>query len=62
MRLRTGGVWEIFMPGVGAGAPYKYAVKSRFRCHSQMKADPYGFGMETPPKSASVVVDLLRVA
>jgi 1,4-alpha-glucan branching enzyme len=58
MRTRTGGVWEIFIPGVGHGVPYKYSVKSRFRGHSQMKSDPYGFSMETPPKSASVVVDL----
>ncbi|HEX7361529.1 MAG TPA: 1,4-alpha-glucan branching protein GlgB [Bryobacteraceae bacterium] len=58
MRLRTGGVWEIFLPGVGAGTPYKYMVKSRFRGYSQMKADPYGFSMETPPKSASVVTDI----
>ncbi|MGH9653853.1 MAG: 1,4-alpha-glucan branching protein GlgB, partial [Bryobacteraceae bacterium] len=58
MRLRTGGVWEIFLPAVGAGAPYKYMVKSRFRGYSQMKADPYGFWMETPPKSASVVTDI----
>ncbi|MGH9618842.1 MAG: 1,4-alpha-glucan branching protein GlgB [Bryobacteraceae bacterium] len=58
MRLRTGGVWEIFIPGVGAGTSYKYMVKSRFRGYSQMKADPYGFWMETPPKSASVVTDI----
>jgi 1,4-alpha-glucan branching enzyme len=58
MRSRTGGVWEIFIPGVGVGAPYKYAVKSRFLGYSQMKSDPYGFLMETPPKSASIVVDL----
>ncbi|MGH9697620.1 MAG: GlgB N-terminal domain-containing protein, partial [Bryobacteraceae bacterium] len=58
MRARTGGVWEIFLPGVGPGTSYKYAVKSRFRGYSQMKSDPYGFWMETPPKSASVVTDL----
>jgi len=58
MRARTGGVWEIFIPGVTAGAPYKYAVKSRFVGYSQMKSDPYGFLMETPPKSASIVVDM----
>ncbi len=58
MRLRTGGVWEIFMPGVGPGSAYKYAIKSRFRGYSQMKSDPYGFGMEAPPKSASIVADL----
>jgi 1,4-alpha-glucan branching enzyme len=58
MRQRTGGVWEIFMPGIAAGTAYKYAVKSRFRGHSQMKSDPYGFLMETPPKTASIVVDM----
>ena len=26
--------------------------------HRQLKADPYGFGMEVPPKSASVVTDI----
>ncbi len=60
MRARTGGVWEIFIPGITTGAPYKYSVKSKFRGHSQLKADPYGFLMETPPKSASVVVDLTK--
>ncbi len=58
MRLRNGGVWELFLPGVGAGAAYKYFVRSRFHGYQQLKADPYGFGCETPPKSASVVRDL----
>ena len=58
MRARTSGVWEIFIPGVEAGTSYKYAVKSRFRGYSQMKSDPYGFEMETPPKSASIVADI----
>ncbi|HEX3685431.1 MAG TPA: 1,4-alpha-glucan branching protein GlgB [Bryobacteraceae bacterium] len=58
MRLRTGGVWEIFIPGVGPGESYKYFVQSRFHGFREEKADPYGFSMEVPPKSASVVVDL----
>ena len=58
MRLRTGGVWEIFIPGVRPGTAYKYAVKSHYRGYSQMKSDPYGFGTETPPKSASIVSDI----
>jgi 1,4-alpha-glucan branching enzyme len=58
MRSRTGGVWEIFIPDVAVGEAYKYAVKSRFRGYSQMKADPYGFATEEPPKSASIVIDL----
>ncbi len=33
-----------FHSGRRPATPYKYAVKSRFRGYSQMKADPYGFG------------------
>jgi len=55
MRLRNGGVWEIFLPGVGEGAAYKYFVRSRLAAYRQLKADPYAFFCETPPKSASVV-------
>ncbi|MDQ2944818.1 MAG: 1,4-alpha-glucan branching protein GlgB [Acidobacteriota bacterium] len=58
MRLRTGGIWELFIPGIGEGACYKYSVRSRFLGHYQQKADPYGFQMEAPPKSASVVCAL----
>jgi 1,4-alpha-glucan branching enzyme len=57
MRARTGGIWEIFLPGIGVGTSYKYAVKSRFHGYFQMKADPYAFASEAPPKSASVVSD-----
>jgi len=60
MRARTGGVWEIFLPEVGQGSSYKYAVKSRFHGYSQMKADPYGFQMEKPPQSASIVSDVWK--
>lgn len=58
MRLRNGGIWEIFVPGLSPGMPYKYYVRSRHLGHRQLKADPYGFACEVPPKSASVVVDL----
>lgn len=58
MRLRTSEVWEIFIPGIGTGVAYKYYVRSRHLGHRQLKADPYGFGSEVPPKSASVVVDM----
>jgi 1,4-alpha-glucan branching enzyme len=58
MRLRNDGIWEIFIPGLGQGATYKYFIRSRFEGYQQMKADPYAFCSETPPKSASVVWDL----
>ncbi len=60
MRRRNGGIWELFVPGLGVGAPYKYNVKSRFAGYQQLKADPYAFCCETPPKSASVVWDINR--
>ncbi len=60
MRRRSGGVWEIFIPGIGQGAAYKYHVRSRFAGFQQLKADPYAFYCETPPKSASVVWDVTR--
>lgn len=55
MRVHGGGVWELFLPGIGEGAHYKYAIRSRIAGYRQQKADPYGFGTEVPPKSASVV-------
>ncbi|MGO9258334.1 MAG: 1,4-alpha-glucan branching protein GlgB [Bryobacteraceae bacterium] len=60
MRRRNGGIWELFVPGLGVGASYKYNVKSRFAGYQQLKADPYAFSCELPPKSASVVWDLAR--
>ncbi len=43
MRRRNGGVWEIFMPALEAGATYKYHVRSMVRGYEQMKADPFAF-------------------
>ena len=37
------------MPGVGAGAAYKYHIVSRQDGYSVDKADPYAFAAEPPP-------------
>jgi len=58
MRLRDGGIWEFFLPGACEGCTYKYNVRSRLHGYRQLKADPYAFYCETPPKSASVVANL----
>jgi 1,4-alpha-glucan branching enzyme len=58
MRRRSGGVWELFLPGAPVGLAYKYFIRSRFHGYRQEKADPYAFQCEVPPKSASVVCDL----
>ena len=60
MRRRGGGVWELFVPGLAQGATYKYNIKSRLAGYQQLKADPYAFSCETPPKSASVVWDYAK--
>ena len=52
------GIWEVFVPGVGPGALYKYHITSHHNGVKLEKADPFGARFETPPKSASVVWDL----
>ncbi len=50
------GFWELFIPEIGEGTLYKYAVK---HCGNVVeKSDPYGFAAEVPPRTASKVVDL----
>ena len=54
--LGASGVWEIFVPGVGEGAHYKFEVKDRDG-NLMLKADPYGYFFEAAPKNASIVWD-----
>ena len=59
MRSRGGsGIWELFLPDVGEGMAYKYAIRDAAGHMQPLKADPFGFGAEIRPKSASVVRDL----
>ncbi len=61
MRRRGGaGVWEIFLPGLGAGTRYKYEIVGPDGKALPLKADPVGFGAEHPPATASVVRDLRK--
>ncbi|MEH0639837.1 1,4-alpha-glucan branching enzyme [Streptomyces bottropensis] len=52
--LGSSGVWELFLPGVGVGAHYKYEITSRHG-HRLLKADPMARRAEVPPATASVV-------
>ncbi|HKJ93036.1 MAG TPA: 1,4-alpha-glucan branching protein GlgB [Longimicrobiales bacterium] len=52
------GIWEGFVPDVGAGALYKYHIVSNHNGYRVDKADPFGFRHEEPPRTASVVADL----
>ncbi|MCC9166286.1 1,4-alpha-glucan branching protein GlgB [Pontibacter harenae] len=52
------GVWEGFVPDVGAGMLYKYQIKSRYHLYQVEKSDPFAFAREVPPQTASIVTDL----
>ncbi len=52
------GVWELFLPGVGPGAHYKYRILSRADGAERLKADPCGRSMQLRPDTASVVEPL----
>ena len=54
--LGESGVWELFVPGVTAGARYKYEILTPDGSWRQ-KADPMAQGTEVPPATASVVVE-----
>ncbi len=60
MRLRDGGTWELFLPDLGEGTVYKYYVQSQVDGYAEMKADPYAFASEDPPRTGSVVTRLDR--
>jgi 1,4-alpha-glucan branching enzyme len=52
--LGSSGVWELFIPGVGPGARYKFElIGSDGQLH--LKADPMAMATEVPPGTASVV-------
>ena len=56
MRLRgSTGVWELFLPGLGEGAVYKYDLLDAHGEQLPQKADPVGFGAEPAPATGSVV-------
>lgn len=58
MRLRSGGIWELFVPDLSHGALYKYAILSWNAGYRALKADPYAFAAEMRPGTASRVWNL----
>jgi 1,4-alpha-glucan branching enzyme len=51
------GVWEIFLPDVGAGTLYKYRIHPGDGGAPQDKADPVGASVELRPATASRVAE-----
>ncbi|MFD3687418.1 1,4-alpha-glucan branching protein GlgB [Nocardiopsis sp. NPDC058631] len=52
--LGSSGVWELFLPGVGDGALYKFQILGSDG-HWRDKADPMARSAQVPPETASVV-------
>jgi 1,4-alpha-glucan branching enzyme len=56
MRLHPGnGIWEIFIPGIAAGAYYKFELQDSAGKLLPVKSDPVAQFNEPPPGNASVV-------
>ncbi len=52
------GIWEGFMPGIGPGSLYKFAITPATGAGVLEKGDPVAFSWEAPPRTASRVSDL----
>jgi len=55
-RNPASGVWDIFIPGLGEGALYKYEIRAANGDLLPLKADPYGFASQLAPETASRTV------
>jgi len=56
MRVRgASGVWELFIPGLGAGTLYKFEIRNRDNGTIHLKTDPYGRQFERRPATAAIV-------
>jgi 1,4-alpha-glucan branching enzyme len=52
--LGSGGIWELFVPGVDDGARYKFEIRTQDG-ELRLKADPLAFHAEHPPRTDSIV-------
>jgi 1,4-alpha-glucan branching enzyme len=55
--LGASGLWELFVPGIPRGAPYKFEIHPHVG-PPFLKADPFALAAEHPPRTASVTADL----
>ena len=49
------GIWELFVPGIEAGALYKFEIRNRESGTVVTKTDPYGRRFELRPNNAAIV-------
>jgi 1,4-alpha-glucan branching enzyme len=56
-KIGDGGIWELFIPGVGEGGIYKYLITAGDG-RKLYKADPYANYAQKRPETASIVTNL----
>ena len=49
------GVWELFIPDIGAGERYQFAIRVRETGEWRRKSDPYGRSFERRPATTAIV-------
>jgi 1,4-alpha-glucan branching enzyme len=54
--LGASGIWELFIPGALPDSRYKFEIRTQAGS-LRLKADPFAFRTEVPPKNASVVFE-----
>jgi 1,4-alpha-glucan branching enzyme len=54
--LGSSGIWELFLPGAGPGARYKFEILTGAG-HLALKADPVAFATQRPPATDSIVTE-----
>jgi len=57
--LGGSGIWELFIPGLEAGALYKYEIRTRAG-ELRIKTDPFAFAVQLRPDNAGIVWELGR--
>ncbi len=55
MRVRSKGVWELFVPNIPPGSLYKFEIRNRDSGEILLKTDPYGRQFEMRPSTAAIV-------
>lgn len=56
----TSGIWETFIPEVGAGLTYKYEITGSCGRLLPLKADPYAQRMQSAPDTAAITTSSAR--
>ena len=53
--IGSSGIWELFIPDIAVGQPYKYEIRNRQNGDIHLKMDPFARETEYRPATASVI-------